>query len=380
MGGAPPGNARFFAGPSAVVILMPDMPRRAPLVVSSLIGAALLVGGAARGGPSAPPPAPSPAPPATTAAGAAPAALPGLSPSVDGGFHMEPRPAIDDVFGDSAEYRRIIDRSLALGESMQKTREQFARAIQLVLVEINAGPGKPRPKGCPEASVAGPYARAHDLGNAYLRAGRELSRRHDQVQAFDRLGESAGLTADYRAKVKRVTSQYQALLVDYREMRAAFHEQLSSELRFAGCDLPRLLARAGATDGDEPWPADGSALALDDDSAPTTRPAPAVPAQSQPARPATGATPAAPPPDRSGILFYVDNTRCGGTARVVLDGRPLGSVPPATRAAYQTTPGPHDLCLLADAGPSGKPRQCGEPGTVRKSYLHEGWTIALRCE
>jgi hypothetical protein len=85
--------------------------------------------------------------------------------------------------------------------------------------------------------------------------------------------------------------------------------------------------------------------------------------------------PGEPDRPRSGILFYVDNTRCARGTQVILDGKRLGDVPAATRVGFQTAAGPHDLCLLDDAK-----RQCGQPGTVRRSYLHEGWTISLRCE
>ena len=50
-----------------------------------------------------------------------------------------------------------------------------------------------------------------------------------------------------------------------------------------------------------------------------------------------------------------------------------------TRTAFYATPGGHDLCLIADTAAERR-KKCGDPGTVRKSYLHEGWTIALRCE
>jgi hypothetical protein len=75
------------------------------------------------------------------------------------------------------------------------------------------------------------------------------------------------------------------------------------------------------------------------------------------------------------VLFYVDNTKCQRGATVFVDGKKLGEVPAATRVGFQTAPGPHDLCLL-DA----TKKECGAPGTVRRSYLHEGWTISLRCE
>ena len=113
---------------------------------------------------------------------------------------MEPRPVIDDVFGDPAEYRRTIDRFLALGEGMQRTRDQFARAVQAALAEVQAHADRSqRAKKCPEGEVAKPYARALALGQRYLLTGRELARRHEQLREFDRLGETVGLTPDYRA-------------------------------------------------------------------------------------------------------------------------------------------------------------------------------------
>ena len=114
---------------------------------------------------------------------------------------------------------------------------------------------------CPADTVAAPYAKAHHLGAEYLRVGRELTRHYDQVKEFDRLGESIGLTPDYRWKVKRVLQQYATLLTDYREMKVAFHDQLVDELQV------RRLRPAGAADqgrsagasrsADESWPQPG---------------------------------------------------------------------------------------------------------------------------
>jgi hypothetical protein len=94
----------------------------------------------------------------------------------------------------------------------------------------------------------------------------------------------------------------------------------------------------------------------------------AIPKKAQPADPNASHP-------RWGVLFYVDNVRCARTQQVFLDGKRLGEVPSGQRVGFQTAPGPHDLCVLDDAK-----KACGAPGTVRKSYLHEGWTISLRCE
>jgi hypothetical protein len=308
------------------------------------------------------------------------------------GFRLEGKPAVDDVFGDASDYRRTVDRFIELAGQMQSMRDEFARAVQTTLKELGAESKKNAParrSHCPADVVAGPYAKAHHLGAEYLRVGRELTRHYDQVKEFDRLGESIGLTPDYRWKVKRVLQQYATLLTDYREMKVAFHDQLVDELKYAGCDLQALLIKGDPQSrpaGDEAWPqpgqpgAPGVQLAKNDPSPRETVP-PNLPSERVPP-PQPIPLPKRPAPadptateTRSGILFYVDNTKCQRGTAVYVDGKKLGEVPAATRVGFQTAAGPHDLCLL-DA----TKKECGAPGTVRRSYLHEGWTISLRCE
>lgn len=309
------------------------------------------------------------------------------------GFHLEGKPEVDDVFGDASDYRRTVDRFIDLANQMQAMRDEFARSVQAALTELGARalPGKqPKRSHCPADTVAAPYARAHRLGAEYLRVGRELTRHYDQVKEFDRLGESLGLTPDYRWKVKRVLQQYATLLTDYREMKVAFHDQLVDELKYAGCDLQALLVKgdpqAGRL-GEDSWPppgqpgAPGVQIAKVDnaphETVPPNLPAERVPPQQPIPIPRQRPAPADPTvtDTRSGVLFYVDNTKCQRGATVYVDGKKVGEVPAATRVGFQAMPGPHDLCLL-DA----TKKECGAPGTVRRSYLHEGWTISLRCE
>jgi hypothetical protein len=33
------------------------------------------------------------------------------------------------------------------------------------------------------------------------------------------------------------------------------------------------------------------------------------------------------------------------------------------------------MCLI----PASSKQQCGHAGTLRQSYIHDGWTIVLRC-
>ena len=328
------------------------------------------------------------------AAHAAPAEAAAAQPRDAGvaGFHLEGKPAIDDVFGDASDYRRTVDRFLDLTQQMQSMRDEFARAVQTALNDLGSHDGEKkspsRKHGCPVDTVAVPYARAAHLGAEYLRVGRELTRHYEQVKEFDRLGESMGLTPDYRWKVKRVLSQYNALLTDYREMKVAFHDQLVDELKFNGCDLQALLIKGDpqtkGTPGDSAWPqpgepgAPGVQVARNDthETVPANLPSEKVPPP-QPIVLPKRTAPADPQSEqpRSGVLFYVDNTRCARPAMVFIDGKKLGEVAAATRVGFQTAAGPHDLCLL-----DGTKKECGAPGTVRRSYLSEGWTISLRCE
>lgn len=305
------------------------------------------------------------------------------------GFRLEGKPSIDDVFGDASDYRRTIDRVLELVQTMQAIRDDFARAVQQVLGQLPVQPARPaKPRACPAETVALPYARAHHLGAEYLRIGHELNRHYEQIREFDRLGESLGLTPDYRWKVKRVLHQYGTLLADYREMKVAFHDQLNDELKFAGCDLEALLLKGDPQEkpqADEPWPQPGQpgapgVVAMRIEKAEPHEAPPAmllaerVPSPAPipvPRRPAASE----PVPSRSGVLFFVDNSRCARGTLVFVDGKRLGEVPGSKRVGFQTAPGPHELCLLDDVK-----KPCGAPGTVRRSYVHDGWTISLRCE
>jgi hypothetical protein len=336
---------------------------------------------------SAPDGGPSPAADLGSALGSAPSS----NPATAGGFRLEGRSAIDDVFGDAADYRRTIDRFLELSSQMSQMRDEFARSVQATLTALGVRgvrPGTPARRGCPIDTVAVPYARANKLGGDYLRLGREVTRHHEQIREFDRLGESVGLTPDYRTKVRRVLNQYRALVIDYREMKIAFHDQLVDELRYAGCDLWALLQKGDPQSKrpegkpDEEWPAPGTPGAPGTPVGPAREPPPEQPPANLPNERVPVAQPILIPKrpadvtsPHAGILFYVDNTRCRRASSVFLDGDRLGEVPGGTRAGFQSRTGPHDLCLVDSTA-----RRCGDPGTMRRSYLHEGWTITLRCD
>jgi hypothetical protein len=90
-------------------------------------------------------------------------------------------------------------------------------------------------------------------------------------------------------------------------------------------------------------------------------------------KPETTPAQGAPRP-RPRATFYVDNSRCLDPVDVWIDGSHLGQVAPGRRSALVSDGGERTLCLL---GPGAA--QCGDRGTVRQVYLHDGWSVTLHC-
>ncbi|HEY3352229.1 MAG TPA: hypothetical protein VGQ83_03205 [Polyangia bacterium] len=288
----------------------------------------------------------------------------GAAPPAKAGFRAYGDPMFETVFPDTEGFRKWVDQLVVVHERMEVLRTDFARAVQRVLVEVT------RPVGVKEklakrcVKVAEPFARAQRLGQDYLNQGRDLVRVYDLLTKLDELGETAGLTSDYRAKVHRVREVYRGLKSDYREMKYTFHEQLIPEVRHAGCDPDALVAAAvkGVKEAAKAEAAEAAASA----PAPTT-----IPPQAMPKR----ATADTPPRPATMITFNVDNAHCQSAVTVTVDGTVAGEVQAQSRGGFRTRSGPHELCLLHATSPG----KCGQPGTIRKTYLHDGWTIQLRC-
>jgi hypothetical protein len=122
-------------------------------------------------------------------------------------------------------------------------------------------------------------------------------------------------------------------------------------------------------------PLDPEAWALDAVDAPAAdvpRPPAATPratADVPATAPAAAATPATP------IWIDVDNSLCPQPTRVTIDGQPMGDVDGRATASIRTRAGPHEICVL----PATDQRACGAPGTIRRAYLHEGWSLTVHC-
>jgi hypothetical protein len=291
------------------------------------------------------------------------------------GLHTEAAPRMDPVFGDVGALRRAIDQFFALQADMAKVRDEFSGAVHDTLASL--GPIGAHPAQTCPAELAPLYDRASVQGRRFLGLGRRLALRSREIRRADELGDTVGLTPDYRIKAKKVRELHLALLRDYREMRAAFYDQLGAEMRHAGCKAPAPgtgagpapRASGGALEATGPDPANASDWVLDpaEDDAP-----PAAGGKARPAR-GDGATEAAGGP---AIWIEIDNTRCPQPAALTIDGQDVGEIAGEKKNVVRTRSGPHELCVL----PAGTGRACGAPGTIRRAYLYEGWTLAVRCE
>jgi hypothetical protein len=315
-----------------------------------------------------PAPAPAPAP-----AGASTTVIP---------FRTTAQPRVDPVFGDAAALRQAVDRFFTLEGEMERVRDEFSTAVHETLAAL-AGAGVSSganaaapPKSCPAATAA-PYGHALAAGTRYLALGQDLQARYRDIRRADDLGDAAALTPDYRTKIKKARELHQHLLDDYREMRVAFYDQLGAEMRYASCKTGPKAAPPPA-EGDAPTPpnpSDASAWTLDE-AAPPDEPRVAAPPPKKSAPAATEAVPnAAATMAAPAIWIDVDNTLCAQPTRVSVDGQPLGEVGARKKTSVRTHAGPREICAL----PASDSRTCGDPGTIRKAYLHEGWSLTVHC-
>jgi hypothetical protein len=90
--------------------------------------------------------------------------------------------------------------------------------------------------------------------------------------------------------------------------------------------------------------------------------------------PAVAAPKKVPPRPRPRSTFFVDNAGCPDPVEVWIDGALIGQVAPGRRSALVADGGERTLCLL---GPGAA--QCGDRGTVRQIYLHDGWSVTMHC-
>lgn len=259
-------------------------------------------------------------------------------------------PVILRPWGDAEVLADELARYALIATTLATVRTAYQTQLLGLLGALGRGPyapGKPTAvRACPVGRVAPMWASAQQLLRRYEQLGVELEAAYRYIARHDQAGLSAGLLPTARAQVSAARRTFRTALADVGELRGEWSRDVLPELRLAGC-TDKLLAIAAAS----PERYRGG---TDD------RPPP-IPAQEAPrARPRA--------------TFYVDNTGCPDPVEVWIDGTQLGQVAPDHRSALVADGGERTLCLL---GPGAA--RCGDRGTVRRVYLHEGWSVTLHC-
>jgi hypothetical protein len=311
----------------------------------------------------------------------APGAPPPAAPATEESFRTDAAPRIDPVFGDVAQLRASIDRFLSLQGEMDRVRDEFSSAVHETLAalaeELPAPHAATDARPCPAATGA-PYARALASGGRYLALGQQLQATYREIRRAEDLGDTLGLTPDYRLRAKKAKDLHQQLLSDYREMRVAFYDQLGAELRHAGCKLTAKGITAPAAPGPNPsnpgsWdlaePSSELATSTERTAPPASSPTLITPRQAatSPLGDEAGVAPA--------VWIEIDNALCNEPTRLAIDGQAVGQIGPRNKTSVRARSGPHEVCAL----PASDRRSCGDAGTLRKAYLHEGWRLTIHC-
>jgi hypothetical protein len=244
----------------------------------------------------------------------------------------------------------VLDRYEEAQLAMAASRKTYQRHILTMLGALGQGPmapGKPtRVRTCPVGRVAPTWSAAqHELAT-YTRHGVDLEVAYRFIARHDEAGMTASLLPNSRTAVAGAKKRFRIALADVSELRAEWSRGIGPELRAAGCS-DKLLAAAVAD------PNRYRVIAEDKPDA--------IPSKQ-------------PPRAKPRTTFFVDNTRCSDPVEVWIDGAHVGQVAPGRRSALVTDGGERTLCLLVPGG-----AQCGDRGTLRQVYLHDGWSTTMHC-
>jgi Flp pilus assembly protein TadD len=266
---------------------------------------------------------------------------------------LDVAPRLDLPFGDPEAVPRALARFATSLAAATAARVRFERELLAALLALGEGPGKDlvaartAPRTCPLAAVAPRWAGAKAALAAFVEAGVALEDAHATVALADDLGEVDTLGPVLRAKVAAAREDYRLARLDLRAMEASLTEQLGRELARRRC-REDLLAAAAA------YPEAYRGLVVA--KAPRRAAPPTVPV----------------PPIAT---FAVDNRSCEVEVSVHVDGAWVGSVQAGDRDSLQAAVGRHTLCLLPEPATA----RCGDRGTVRDVFVHDGLAITMRC-
>ena len=253
-------------------------------------------------------------------------------------------------WGDAEALAQSLERYSLMTTTMATVRVAYQAQFLSLLGMLGRGPYAPT-KGpavrtCPIGRVAPAWAAAQSELRRYERLGVDLEAEYRYIARHDEAGAAAGLLPNLRGQLIGAKVAFRTALADVAELRAEWTRGLLPELRLVGCN-DKLLAAAVK---------DPARYRVIVDDKPETAPV------------------QLPPRPRPRATFYVDNSRCVDPVEVWIDGSHLGQVAPGRRSALVSDGGERTLCLL---GPGSA--QCGDRGTVRQVYLHDGWSVTLHC-
>ena len=283
-----------------------------------------------------------------SAARAASAALGALD--AGGSVTLQFTPELVRPWGDADALVQALERYAAIAQAMARSRATYQQQVLGLLGLLGRGPYAPAKhepvRRCPIARVATTWAAAQQELGALARLGVDLEATWRFIARHDEVGATASLLPDARTRVAAARKGFRLALADIGELRAEWARALAPELHAVGC-TDRLLAAAVADPARYQLVEDDQAEPI-----PTT----------QPPRRAAHAT------------FYVDNRQCPDPVEVWIDGAQLGQVAAGRRSGLVADSGERTLCLLSPGA-----AQCGDRGTVRQVYLHDGWSVTLHC-
>ena len=258
------------------------------------------------------------------------------------------KPDLVRPWGDGEALQAALDQYLLTANAMASVRYEYQAHVVALLGMVGKGPkARPGPvKVCPVALAAPSWFEAQKLIARYTRLGSELEDTYRFLARHDELGMSQALMPTSRLQLANAKKSYKQALADVGELRAEWQRGVTSELRAVGCS-DKLLAAAIK----DPM----HYRVVQEDKA-----------EPLPARP--------PPRPKPRSTFFVDNTRCPDGVDVWIDGAHVGQVAPGRRSALVADGGERTLCLLVPGS-----AQCGDRGTVRQVYLHDGWSTTVYC-
>ncbi|MEJ7604638.1 MAG: tetratricopeptide repeat protein [Kofleriaceae bacterium] len=259
-------------------------------------------------------------------------------------------PTLVRPWGDAQAIERTIAQYEVTHDALAQTRTAYQAQFLKLLATLGKGPYTPgkvaAAKTCPLARVAPLWASGTQQLRRYERLGGELEATYRFLARHDEIGATAALLPTGRARVASAKRSFRVALADVGELRAEWLRGLAPELRAVGCTEKLLTAAV----------ADPERYRVIVEDRPTVIP------QTQPPRPKPRAT------------FYIDNTNCPDAVDVWIDGEPLGQVAPGRRSALVADGGERTLCLIVPGA-----AQCGDRGTSRQVYLHDGWAATMQC-